>query len=55
MPSRNDNANHYDPEVVVLRGKGNHIKKQQKRDGNVLERTITSQYPVTIVCIAALF
>ena len=34
MPSRNDNANHYDPEVVVLRGKGTNVKKQLQRDGN---------------------
>ena len=34
MPSRNDNANHYDTDVVVLRGKGTNIKNQQKRDGN---------------------
>ena len=33
MPSRNDNANHYDTDVVVLRGKGAHIKKNQQRDG----------------------
>ena len=33
MPSRNDNANHYDTDVVVLRGKGTNIKNQQKRDG----------------------
>ena len=34
MPSRNDNANHYDQETVVLRGKGTNVKKQQQRDGN---------------------
>jgi ribosome-binding protein aMBF1 (putative translation factor) len=33
MPTRGENANHFDPEVVVLRGKGTNIKNQQKRDG----------------------
>jgi putative transcription factor len=34
MPTRGENANHFDPEVVVLRGKGANIKKQHQRDGN---------------------
>ena len=33
MPIRPTGGNHYD-ETVVLRGKGAHVKAQQKRDGN---------------------
>lgn len=36
MPVRPTGGNHYDPEPVILRGKGAHIKTQQKRDGNTV-------------------
>jgi len=36
MPVRPTGGNHYDPETVILRGKGASIKTQQKRDGNTV-------------------
>ena len=36
MPIRPTGGNHYDPETIVLRGKGSHIKTQQKRDGKTV-------------------
>ena len=38
MPIRPTGGNHYDTETVVLRGKGSHVKAQQKRDGNTETR-----------------